>query len=167
MAKLNFNVSDYDPQQPFDVLPAGKYVVELEASEMRPTAKGDGEYLWLQFRIVEGEHEGRNVWDRLNLVNPNPKAVQIARGQLSALCRACGREDVVDDSEELHFIPVVATIRVRPAGVDQRTGREYDASNEIRGYAPVIKSERVVPLERETARHPQAAAPQQKAAWKR
>jgi hypothetical protein len=132
MAQLRnaFNSNDVAPQQPFEVLPAGKYRVQIVASEMRRTKDGTGEYLWLEEEILEGEYKDRKIWDRLNLENTNQQAVDIANRTLSAICHAVG-VPVITDSEQLHFIPMMATVRVRPA----KDG--YDASNEIRGYGPV------------------------------
>lgn len=129
MAELggNFDATQVQPSQAFDVLPAGKYKVHVVDSDMKPTKNGDGQYLWLELDIVDGPHQGRKLWDRLNIVNSNAQAVEIAQRQLSALCHATGKLNV-SDSQELHFIPVIATVRVRAASGG------YDASNEIRGY---------------------------------
>lgn len=131
MANLGttFDASTVAPQTPFEIIPPGKYKVQVIDSDMRSTKDGGGQYLWLEMEIVEGEHAGRKLWDRLNLVNANAQAVEIAQRQLSALCHATGQLRV-NDSEQLHFKPVIATVKVRQA----RDG--YDASNEIRGYEP-------------------------------
>ena len=130
MSDLEFDATTVQPQTPFEVIPAGKYVCQIVASEMRPTKSGDGAYLWLEEEILEGEYAGRRVFDRLNIQNANVQAVEIANRTLSALCHAIG-ELKVTNSEQLHFKPFVATVRVRPPSDG------YDASNEVRGYAPV------------------------------
>jgi hypothetical protein len=127
MAELSFDATQIDPSQQFEAIPPGKYKVQIVASEMRPTKDGNGQYLWLEQEILEGEYQGRRLWDRLNLANANAQAVEIAQRTLSALCHAVGELHVAD-SEQLHFKPLIATVRVRAA----RDG--YDASNEIRGY---------------------------------
>src|SRR5688572_12897005 len=131
MASLGttFDAGSVEPNQPFEVLPPGKYKVQVIDSDMRPTKDGLGAYLWLEMEILEGELQGRKLWDRINIESQNPTAKEIAQRTLSALCRAVGKM-AVSDSEELHLIPVIATVRVRPP----QNG--YDASNEIRGYAP-------------------------------
>lgn len=132
MARLGgtFDASQVEPNQPFDVIPAGKYKVQVVASDMRSTKDGAGQYLWLELEILEGEFAQRKLWDRLNLANSNQQAVDIAQRSLSALCHAAGKL-AISDSEELHFVPVIASVRVRPPRDN------YDASNEIRGYAPI------------------------------
>jgi len=150
MANLNgFDASQVEPTS-FDPLPAGKYLAVITESEMRPTKKGAGQFLNLTFEVIEGEYKGRKVWARLNLKNPNPQAEQIARGQLSAICRAVGVM-APKDSVELHNLPLVVTVKVKKR---DDTG---DLQNEVSGYA-----------KKESA----AAAPPQQAAsstppWKR
>ena len=130
MAELAFDATAVEPAQPFEVIPAGKYKVHVVASEMRPTKNGDGQYLWLELEILEGEYQGRRLWDRLNLANSNSQAVEIGQRALSALCHAVGELHVAD-SEVLHLKPVLVTVRVKPAKDD------YAASNDIRGYSAV------------------------------
>ncbi len=161
MAQLGgtFDATQVAPSQPFEVLPPGKYKVQVVASEMKETKDGAGQYLWLELEILDGEFQGRKMWDRLNLVNSNQQAVEIAQRSLSALCHACGKLQV-SDSEELHFIPVVATVKVRPPKGD------YAASNEIRGYEAAGN---VTPMARTAAASAPAAAPATNAAapWKK
>jgi len=128
MANLNgFDASQVEPTS-FDPLPAGKYLAVITESEMRPTKKGAGQFLNLTFEVIEGEYKGRKVWARLNLKNPNPQAEQIARGQLSAICRAVGVM-APKDSVELHNLPLVVTVKVKKR---DDTG---DLQNEVSGYA--------------------------------
>ncbi|MDD4540355.1 MAG: DUF669 domain-containing protein, partial [Lentisphaeria bacterium] len=74
MSTLNFNASDVEPNLGFEAIPAGKYQAIITDSEMRDTKTGNGQYLWLEFEIIGGDHKGRKLWSRLNLVNPNPDA---------------------------------------------------------------------------------------------
>jgi len=128
MANLNgFDANQVEPTS-FDPLPAGKYLAVITESEMRPTKKGAGQFLNLTFEIIEGESKGRKVWARLNLKNPNPQAEQIARGQLSALCRAVGVM-TPRDSVELHNLPLLVTVKLKKR---DDTG---DLQNEISGFS--------------------------------
>lgn len=127
MANLNnFNANEVEPAS-FDLLPAGKYLAVITESEMRATKKGAGQFLNLTFEVIEGEFRGRKVWARLNLKNPNPKAEQIARGQLSAICRAVGVMQP-RDSCELHNLPLVITLKVKNR---EDTG---EPQNDVTGY---------------------------------
>jgi len=124
-----FDATGIEPNIDFDPLPAGKYVAEVSNSEMRPNSKGTGEYLWLEFTVLDGEHAGRKVWTQLNLVNPSQQAVEIAQRELSALCRAVGKLRV-QDSIELHNIPIEISLKLK-------NDAEYGASNTIRGYKEI------------------------------
>ena len=128
MSDLNgFDANQVEPVTNFDPVPAGKYLAVMTASEMKPTKNGNGSFLELQFQVIEGEHANRNVWARLNLDNPNPQAVQIARGQLSALCRAVGVL-TPKDSCELHNLPLVIDVRCK-----KRQDTD-EMANEIKGF---------------------------------
>ena len=123
-----FDAANVDPNVGFELYPAGKYLVQIIASEMRPTKDGRGQYLFLELDILEGQFAGRKLFDRLNLVNDNPDTVDIATRTLSSICRATGQMQV-KDSEQLHLIPLIADVRVRPPK------GQYGESNSIR-YLP-------------------------------
>ena len=140
MAQLNqhFDASTVEPSQPRELLPPGRYTVQIVQSEMRPTKAGDGQLLWLELDVIEGPHQGRKIWDQLNLVNRSQQTVEIAQRTLSAICHAVGQLQV-SDSEQLHFRPVVANVVVE---ADSRDGHlaphEKRKQNKVKGYAPVI-----------------------------
>ncbi len=129
MANLgNFNANNVPPATEFEPIPAGKYVAVITGSEMKPTKSGNGSFLELTFQVMEGEYKGRNLWARLNLDNPNPTAVQIARGELSSICRAVGVM-APSDSVELHNLPLVISVK-------QKKREDNDEiANEVKGYA--------------------------------
>lgn len=129
MADLNgFNAHNVEPNADFDPIPAGKYLAVITASEMKPTKNGSGHYLELIFHVIDGPYKNRLLWSRLNLDNPSDQAVQIARGELSALCRAIGVMQP-KDSIELHNLPLMVTVKCKNR---EDTG---DVVNEIKGYA--------------------------------
>ena len=123
-----FDASSVDPSSGYDVLPQGKYLAQIVASEMRATKDGMGQYLYLEVSVIEGQYAGRKLFDRLNLKNTNPDAVAIAQRTLSSICRAVGKMQV-SNSEQLHMIPLIVAVRIRPAK------GQYDESNSIR-YLP-------------------------------
>jgi hypothetical protein len=123
-----FDASQVEPNTEYEVLPPGKYLAQIINSEMRPTKDGTGAFLFLEIDILEGQYQGRKLFDRLNLSNPNPNAVEIAQRTLSSICRAVGRLQV-NNSEQLHLLPFIADVRVRPPK------GEFGESNSIR-YLP-------------------------------
>ncbi len=110
MASLDgFDANEHEPSRGFDLIPPGKYPALITASEVKETARGDGSYLALTLEIQGGELQGRKLWVNLNLWNPNPKAVQIAQADMSAICRAVGVLKP-GDSTELHNLPMLITV---------------------------------------------------------
>ena len=129
MADLSgFDANQVEPTGDFDPIPAGKYLAVITDSEMKPNKAGTGSLLQLTFQIIEGEYQNRLIWTRLNLDNPTAVAVQIARADLSAICRAVGVPSP-RDSVELHNLPLVINVRCKKRN---DTG---DIVNEIKGYA--------------------------------
>lgn len=157
MGNLNkFDANEVEPTESFDPIPAGKYKAIITESEMKPTKAGTGEYLSLRLDIIDGEYEGRVIFDILNLDNPNDEAVRIARKQLSAICRAVSVM-TPEDSSDLHDKPMIIKVGIRPAS------NGYDASNSVKAYeaiggnaapAQVIKKETVAAAAAKTSRKP-------------
>lgn len=112
-----------------DPIPAGEYTAIITDSAIRPNKAGTGEFLALTFQIAEGEHEGRFVWENLNLVHPNEKAVQIARATLASLCKALGVL-TPKDSADLHNRPVLIRVAVQ-------NDKDGNPRNVIKGYKAV------------------------------
>jgi hypothetical protein len=121
MAVLDFDSSTVEPAKSFGVLPRGRYNVIVATSELKETKAGDGQFLEVEYHVIDGEHESRRLWDRFNLVNPNADAERIGRSQLAALCGAVGVVKV-GDSAELHDKPLTIEVSVtkrKDTGEDQ------------------------------------------------
>ena len=127
MASLNFDASQVDPTDNFAPVPAGDYPVIIVESEMKPTKNGGGEYLQMVLEVIEGPMKGRKLWERLNLVNSNSTAVEIAQKALSQICHAV-KVLTPQDSHELHGKPLVATVTIKE-------DPQYGPRNEIKKYA--------------------------------
>lgn len=125
------NLDGIDPNVAFDPLPAGWYNCTIINSEMKPSGPNakdpDGMYLELTMQVMDGEHAGRKVFDRLNVQNTNAVATEIAFKTLKSIYNSVGKQRV-DDSSELHGIPLKVKVKLRPKTA------EYDANNEIQGY---------------------------------
>lgn len=110
MAKLNFTATENTQSTNNGPKPAGDYTMQVVNSDLRDTKSGTGQYLWLEFDILDGPARGK-FWERLNLLNENPKTVEIANRQLSAICNALGIV-ALDDSERLHMKPLRVQLKV-------------------------------------------------------
>lgn len=131
MGTLNFDANTVEPNS-FGTLPANKYIAVITESEWKETKSKTGRYLKLSFEIIEGEFKGRKLWAQLNLENPNADAVRIARGELSAICRAINIM-TPKDSVELHNLPMEITVVCKK-------GQDDEIKNEIKGYASKQKA---------------------------
>lgn len=150
MANLSFNASTIEPSTPFEVLPKGKYLAMIVASELKPTKQRNGEYLQLTVEIVDGATgKGRKIFDRLNIRNTNKQAEDIAQRQLSAICHAVGVIEL-NDSEQLHNIPMVIEL-----GIEDND--EYGPQNRIKNYSSANGTP--APRAAAPAAQPAAAAP--------
>ena len=134
MAELNnFDANVIEPTGNFDPIPLGEYLMVISASEMKkvnkPPVNGvEGMYLQITYDVIDGEFKGRKVFDRLNLVNGNDQAQEIAQRSLSAICRCVGVLHP-KNSEELHDKPLVVKVGIRAAS------GEFQASNVVKGYS--------------------------------
>ena len=109
------------------VLPAGKYEVIIIDDERRPTRDGKNAYLWLEMEVVSGSRKGAHIFDRLNLWHESSqKAREIARANLSAICRAVGVL-TPQDTTQLYNKPLVVTVKVRNT-------TDYGQQNDVVGY---------------------------------
>lgn len=110
MVAYSFNAHQYEPKYGGSGgLPAGKYKVIISDTKQVPTRSGDGGYLAVELRVVEGPQQGGTHTDRLNLHNQNPETVRIANNQLSAYCHVIGKFQW-NDTSELHNIPFMIEI---------------------------------------------------------
>jgi hypothetical protein len=135
MALIDFDSTQYQPNEGLNPVPAGKYNVVIAASEVKETKNGNGRFLQLEFEIIDGEYKGRKVWTRINLWNPNKDAVRIAQGDMTAICRAV---NVLHpkDSVELHNLPLCIKVALKP-------NQNGELQNEIPigGYEPKMTAQ--------------------------
>jgi hypothetical protein len=130
MANLDgFNAEEHQEMGSFEVIPKGEYLALITDSEMKPTQSGSGEYLQLSWQLIDPQHKGRIVFDRLNLKNQNATAVKIANSALSGICKSVGILRP-KDSVELHNKPVMLKI-----DVEERSDKPGVYKNIIKGYA--------------------------------
>jgi hypothetical protein len=130
MANLNFNANEVEPAAPITALPPGRYPVAISKTEMKPTKAGTGEYLQIELTVTSGTAANRKLWARLNLVNPNQQAVDIARRELSAICHAVGVLQV-NDSDELLGREMMVDV------VIEKNGQTGEDTNKVKGYAAI------------------------------
>lgn len=122
-----FDANKVEPASEFEPIPEGEYAAVIVDSKRVGTSTG-GERLVFEFDILDAPYAGRKIWEGLNLWNKSETAVDIAKKQLSALCRAVNVM-TPRDSAELHNIPLkIKVVRRKRSDNGQMT-------NEIKGYS--------------------------------
>lgn len=130
MAKLaqKYNTEDNKTgMNDFTAIPAGKYVAQIVKSELKENSKKTGHFISLHMKLVGGKENGRMIFENLNVDNPSAVAVEIANKTLNSICQACQKVGV-EDTEELHGIPMAVTLKV-----DKATATR-PASNSVVNY---------------------------------
>lgn len=129
-----FDAKNSEKMGDFEPVPAGWYIAEVVKSEMKNTAAKTGKYLNLQFKILEPEaYEGKVFFVLMNLVNPNPIAVEIAQKELASICSAVGIDEL-EDSVDLHDTPMGVRLTVNAGDANwppKNVAKAYKAASEV------------------------------------
>ena len=128
MVALNFDASAVQESTGgYELIEPGKYRAEIVADEVKESKSTPGNhYLELQVK-VDGKG---SIWDRLNLWNSNPSAVEIANGTLKQIANAIGQSRIVDSAEML-LKPLMVRVEIEPGTAG------YKDKNIIVGYSGV------------------------------
>ena len=129
----------------WDVLPASEYVAHAVEASIQQPHSGDGYYLALTWKIIEGDYGGRQVWQRITYLHSSEQAQTIGRKMLKDLCVATGVAEQVDNAEVFLFKPV----RIR-LGIERDKQGVYPDKNRI---------SRILPLEAKSEEPEQPAKP--------
>ena len=81
----SFNAQQFKPSQIAGSHPVGKFDFQISNTTIEPTKDQSGGMFIVEFTTPSG-----SIVNRYNIWNSSPKAVEIAHGQLSALCHAVG-----------------------------------------------------------------------------
>lgn len=80
-----FDATMTQPEQGIPAHPVGKFPAQISLTEVKANNAGDGHYLAIEFSTPAGK-----IVSRYNFWNKEPRAVEIAGKQFSALCWATG-----------------------------------------------------------------------------
>lgn len=125
-------------ENPFAPIPDAWYEAELIKSEMKDTNDKTGKYLACNWKVMDGDHEGRFIFANLNLVNKSDTAVKIAQADLKKICMAVGHEGELEDSLDLHNIPIMIKVTIKPETA------QWPAKNEIKDYKSISEFENMI-----------------------
>ena len=134
-------------ENPFAPIPEDWYEAEIIKSELKDTRDKKGKFLSLNFKVTDGDFDGRFVFTNLNLVNDSDTAVRIARADLKKICMAVGHEGELEDSLDLHNIPMMIKVSVTPETPQWPSKNEIKDFKSIATYEAMEESEDFNPLE--------------------
>jgi hypothetical protein len=123
---------EVDPSEArnFELIPPGWYAAQMVNSEQKATRNGAGEYLNLEFDLLDAPYVNRKVWLMLNLWHSNNDTVRIANQQRLELLMAMNKTHA-QTTEELYGIPVMLKLGIR----EDKSG-QYEPQNTIKGFKP-------------------------------
>jgi len=131
-------VQQYDTEAEasnFDQLPPGTYEAQIVETSREPISKSKdvGDCLSLCWQVVSGEQEKRLFWQRLNLWWTGPEktagqVVKIANQQFAGIREATGQK-IINDSDELCFIPCLVTYGPQKNNPDYNEVKKVAAAN--------------------------------------
>lgn len=124
MATINFNAAEVQPSSR-EPIPAGVYEAVIVGSESKPMKSGNGMGFDFEFEIISGERKGSKLFSWITFEHrTSPKAQQIGREQLSAMCHAVGIAQL-NDTAQLHNLPMLITVAI---------DRNDATRNVVKGY---------------------------------
>jgi len=132
MSAFTFKASDApvdDNDGSFEPLPAGWYTANITGTELKDTKDGTGKYIAMRYDITGPTHQGRVIFDNINIVNKNPKAEDIGRRDLGKIMKAVKLEEM-NDTDELCGKSLGVKLKIEPA----KDG--YDAKNRVAAFKP-------------------------------
>ena len=122
------------------LIPAGTTCsVVVSKAELRPTANGEGEYFWLEIKVVECDDTqfiDTTFLQIINYINKSKQAENIGKRQLKQITDALGIEDL-EDTDQLLNEPFQVVV-----GVKAGTGG-YADSNFIKTATSLSSSDDV------------------------
>lgn len=132
---INANDLPDDTGGDYTPLPEGEYSVTIKDAEVKATNDGTGQYIKLRLDVQGPTHAGRVVFSNINIRNKSEQAEQIGRGQLKTVMSALGIATLTD-TDQLIGGQLIVKLSVRAARTDEKTGKTYEASNDVKAYKP-------------------------------
>ena len=149
------------------LIPEGNYKAIIINSDFKDTSNKEGKFLELELVIVEGDFKDTVFFQRLNLINNNQKAVEIAYKTLARISEAIGLEETPAESNQLHNQPLLIEVKTeagKPWTNSQGEKVEGSDKSIIKGYKKLPAVGVVAPTAFAAPAQTQSA-PVKKAPW--
>jgi hypothetical protein len=114
MPKLPYKLNT-EPDDQWEPLREGWYNAKVLSSKFKETKHQSGQYLQINFKALDGDHEGRVFYDRLNIINRNPSVEFFATETLKKIGAAVGIEEL-DDTDVLNGKSLRVYLTIQKSG---------------------------------------------------
>lgn len=95
---MSIDLTNHPTQTGPTLVPPGKYLVTCTSAQLKETKAHTGQFIEANLKIKEGEHEGRSLTERWNVINANEKAQAIGLSQLKSFLVKAGATNFVWNS---------------------------------------------------------------------
>ena len=133
---IAYNDLPEDTGGDFSPIPAGDYTCTVKDAEVKATNDGTGQYIKLRMDVTGPTHTGRVIFANINIRNKSEAAESIGRGQLRSIMGALGLASL-SDTDQLIGGHLAIKVAVRDMRTDDKTGKIYLASNEVKAFKAV------------------------------
>jgi hypothetical protein len=134
---IDVNEAVKDFKSGYEVVEPGWKTVVIDNSEVKDTSTSGGKMLVLNYALQDGS--GRNVTDRLNIMNKSDVAQKIGQATLAKIAKCIGIEGTLNNSDVLHGKPFDVKIVIEPFRSNKANDKgEYPMidSNKVKDYKP-------------------------------
>ena len=129
------STDDENAGNSYAALPPGKYRVMISRASYVATAAGTGFRIPLQLTVIDGEFNGRTIFEGLNVVNPNETAQLIGKQRLAEILDALSIErSGFSDTNEIEGGIVIAKVtrsRIKDAAQREKYGDDDGNENGV------------------------------------
>jgi hypothetical protein len=139
------------PENDYSPLPEGNYKVEIVKADVKETKDGTGNYINVQYKVVDGPCANRVFFGMVNIKNKNPEAQRIGQEQFYNLRTACGLQKVTDTDQLIGY-----TIEV---SLGIKKSEQYGDQNNIKKFSAIAGAPKPAAVPTPTAPTAPAGAP--------
>jgi hypothetical protein len=119
----------------FDMIPPGKYTAEIDDASVAPTKSGNGQAVKLKWRITEGDHEGRVLFQTILIQHTSAEAQKFGRMKFKDVAFACDINAPITDLSVLKYKPCTISV-----GIETDKTGEHSDRNKVQRVMPYVVS---------------------------
>ncbi len=107
---MRFNRFDLKAPSSYGPIPVGNYDAQVSSCEWKENSQRTGEIIAVKYTIIGPTHNNRIVFSNFNIRNVSAKAEEIGQQQFSDFTRACGFDEMPDDTDM--YVGRILNIRI-------------------------------------------------------